>query len=1425
MDNRPKPDTSAEEQLTESFQVDQELSFDQNLENNWDDSYLDQVQFDGFESNVNFDSQSNFDQYQSAPIDHIEPIDLYGGINNFSEDPVYLDEPGQSNFIEPEHLRIERDESTVLPQNNFDLSAITLADLHKQDPKLIGMVFNALEQKDQASQLEFFSKLGLDLSKESDLKFIGKLNKIQSDQALEEGLNNIADNNSSLPIEDRLYTTAETKLYLSDNLPDFKLSIEPNPFEAVQVAEKTLYDIESKSFVVQPYYALSLKGASHENSLNFLSNRQYDIELLTNQNKVIREAKQKLYNEITAAPNTYFSNQLAEQSDVLSFIRQLKNFCDARGLDAEDVGLKAKTISMDQWRVNDDHTSAIQQNIDIPYLEFNPKYFTKEILLLLESREHNDQFEAALLLKEHLGDDYLKNVDSSNSENKDEKTQSIPKSTLNINGGPEDKSQIASNTIAAKNFKEIKQDELLDRPALARDNAQGYPRTVADEIAAMSAKMIATMIETIKKTIKLIIAALRALFNKNNEQEYQDNLNNLKNVWQTPISSSLNVKNSQGPALQENAQVNDGLVEPKQNTETIEPIAKDTLLPLLNDPYTNKLNKDREGVVLEDFDKNIAKVYEIDGDQYIVVDVVSAQSVDDKSDVTTPYLKLIKETDLPPKIEGATSPTPITPFYLESIEDKVKYLSVSELSEGIKNDLVVEFEGQYFEPLCSQYVEQARMFLGAEASYGVDPEQVSEDTKLSYKEQFAIKAYQTGQIISDQMTSLKSKFSNIFNRFNSNDSQMTENSDVETQNEHKIYMNREPEMEAFFQRRHDNVSYEEIEKYVGMVFKDEKTHELKAVLDIAADKLDKQAIVVPLEWVKDLDQITEKDVLYAEDLVNNSETIPLFELESLDPIEDLNIKQQFAIEYLEKLKQDTINNPPSQTDTYARSAERELEISRMNLQGKLSVVGALVKTETSQYVVLTSDSEGSKSINPEYTVVPVTGSEHQITLEDIVNTGTQTISRKDIREWQTFNSPNIENNNQLSYLDPEVHEAITVAIHENREMALMATLGEMKVSEKVNSVGSKLVTKDGTEYIGLFVKSEGTETDYYAVKAPLNQLSPISTTYIKENGVDIVNYKDIAQFQHSNLNQQELLASDLYTALVNSVNNENELEVIHLLSNLDNLTQDAKNRIFNEKDSKNVIERNQFIEKLKKDHEIKLGHLNAIQQKAQELQNQKLKNIVIDAAVTLADPINSNNDMIAQSMTHLNQRLDTLQQDLILQASSNLQNPIYKDIYEKTSDYMVLPTAYGDAKFINFNADSPEILNVKNNDDISDMLDRFNDIIAETGNVELAIQQTKQEVITDHYLEAIRDDAPLHKLNGSDINLLKEINNHVDAEFQLTGARLEALQPAFNYSTSNYIESVQNEKKFVSEVLNNFTSELDNELDRKNDRSNDQSLG
>ncbi len=53
-----------------------------------------------------------------------------------------------------------------------------------------------------------------------------------------------------------------------------------------------------------------------ENALNFLSNRQFAIEGLINQNQVVREAKQQIYNEVTGARNTDFSGELTDKNQM-----------------------------------------------------------------------------------------------------------------------------------------------------------------------------------------------------------------------------------------------------------------------------------------------------------------------------------------------------------------------------------------------------------------------------------------------------------------------------------------------------------------------------------------------------------------------------------------------------------------------------------------------------------------------------------------------------------------------------------------------------------------------------------------------------------------------------------------------------------------------------------------------------------------------------------------------------------------------------------------------------------------------------------------------------------------------------------------------------------------------------------------------------
>lgn len=181
-------------------------------------------------------------------------------------------------------------------------------------------------------------------------------------------------------------------------------------------------------------------------------------------------------------------------------------------------------------------------------------------------------------------------------------------------------------------------------------------------------------------------------------------------------------------------------------------------------------------------------------------------------------------------------------------------------------------------------------------------------------------------------------------------------------------------------------------------------------------------------------------------------------------------------------------------------------------------------------------------------------------------------------------------------------------------------------------------------------------------KAPDNQLSPIGASYINDVGVEVISRSQIAEFQNAENNQQQLISHDVFVTLLNAVNNSNEQEVLHLFSNLDQVKQQIKDSLFSEKESEKVIEQNQFIEQLKNNNLVKADHINALNQIADQIQNTQLKNVVKGMASTVVAPENSQNEMYVQSFLHLNQRLDTLQQDLKLQAASNLMNAEYKQL-------------------------------------------------------------------------------------------------------------------------------------------------------------------
>ena len=90
--------------------------------------------------------------------------------------------------------------------------------------------------------------------------------------------------------------------------------------------------------------------------------------------------------------------------------------------------------------MNSDHTAARLEQLEIHYLEFNTDTLTKEVIQLLETREHSDQLQAALLLKEHKENQKTKETVKEDVESADPNApKGTPKSTLNIAGGPQTK--------------------------------------------------------------------------------------------------------------------------------------------------------------------------------------------------------------------------------------------------------------------------------------------------------------------------------------------------------------------------------------------------------------------------------------------------------------------------------------------------------------------------------------------------------------------------------------------------------------------------------------------------------------------------------------------------------------------------------------------------------------------------------------------------------------------------------------------------------------------------------------------------------------------------------------------------------------------------------------------------------------------------
>ncbi len=70
------------------------------------------------------------------------------------DEPMFFDEGDYERSSYPNY----ENEQSIIPENTFDLSAVTVNDLAELDPVLIGKVFDALEQRDPASQFRILCR-------------------------------------------------------------------------------------------------------------------------------------------------------------------------------------------------------------------------------------------------------------------------------------------------------------------------------------------------------------------------------------------------------------------------------------------------------------------------------------------------------------------------------------------------------------------------------------------------------------------------------------------------------------------------------------------------------------------------------------------------------------------------------------------------------------------------------------------------------------------------------------------------------------------------------------------------------------------------------------------------------------------------------------------------------------------------------------------------------------------------------------------------------------------------------------------------------------------------------------------------------------------------------------------------------------------
>ncbi len=120
-----------------------------------------------------------------------------------------------------------------------------------------------LSKEIQPVNSEFFADIGLDLQNDDDLKFIADINKIQTKNALDQGFQAIL---LKITVHCQLktvYIQLQTLnySYQADD-PDFLLSKEENPLKPFKWLKNPSLTLRQNLFVTEPYYGLSLKGAT-----------------------------------------------------------------------------------------------------------------------------------------------------------------------------------------------------------------------------------------------------------------------------------------------------------------------------------------------------------------------------------------------------------------------------------------------------------------------------------------------------------------------------------------------------------------------------------------------------------------------------------------------------------------------------------------------------------------------------------------------------------------------------------------------------------------------------------------------------------------------------------------------------------------------------------------------------------------------------------------------------------------------------------------------------------------------------------------------------------------------------------------------------------------------------------------------------------